>query len=124
MAGINDVKLGKEVNDEEPKTQPKPAPQAVPQATPQAAAQDASRAAPVTAPQAAPLAAPTRAPQATFIAEHTVVAGETLSQIALKHYKSAAEVDWRRIYEANKDIIGNNPGMIKAGMVLKIPLKA
>jgi nucleoid-associated protein YgaU len=54
------------------------------------------------------------------IAEHKVAAGETLSGIALKHYGSAAEPYWRHIYNENKEAIGPNPGMIRAGTVLKI----
>jgi nucleoid-associated protein YgaU len=56
-----------------------------------------------------------------FIAEHTVESGESLSGIALKYYKSAAKEDWMAIYEANKSVIGDDPNVIKPGMVLKIP---
>jgi len=55
-----------------------------------------------------------------IIAEHTVKADETLSHIALKYYKHATEPYWRHIYEANKDVIGDNPNIIRPGMVLKI----
>jgi nucleoid-associated protein YgaU len=58
---------------------------------------------------------------AEVLATHTVVAGETLSDISMKYYKSAIRDKWIKIYEANKDVIGDNPGMIKAGQVLKIP---
>ncbi|MCA9933686.1 MAG: LysM peptidoglycan-binding domain-containing protein [Anaerolineales bacterium] len=56
-----------------------------------------------------------------FLAEHEVVSGDTLSGIALKYYNSAVRDKWMAIYEANKDVIGDNPGMIKVGQVLKIP---
>ena len=56
-----------------------------------------------------------------FIAEHTVAAGETLSQIALKYYKNSGREFWMKIYEANKSAIGDNPGMLKPATVLKIP---
>jgi nucleoid-associated protein YgaU len=56
-----------------------------------------------------------------FKAEHTVASGETLSDIALKYYGSAAKDDWTAIYEANKDVIGDNPNLIKPDQVLKIP---
>jgi nucleoid-associated protein YgaU len=52
---------------------------------------------------------------------HTVVAGETLSDISMKYYKSSIRDKWIKIYEANKDVIGDNPSIIKAGQVLKIP---
>lgn len=58
---------------------------------------------------------------AEVLATHTVVAGETLSDISMKYYKSSIRDKWIKIYEANKDIIGDNPSIIKAGQVLKIP---
>ena len=58
------------------------------------------------------------------MAEHTVGPDDTLSQIALKYYGSAGRDAWMVIYEANKAVIGENPGILKPGMVLKIPEKA
>jgi nucleoid-associated protein YgaU len=54
-------------------------------------------------------------------AVHTVAEGETLSGIALKYYGSAVKEKWMVIYEANKDVIGDNPNLITTGQVLKIP---
>lgn len=51
--------------------------------------------------------------------KHTVAAGDTLSAISLKHYGTANR--WKEIYAANKAIIGDDPGKIKAGQVLTIP---
>ena len=56
-----------------------------------------------------------------YIAEHTVAEGETLSDISLKYYQSAIKEKWMKIYQANRVLIGDNPGMIKEGQVLKIP---
>ncbi|GAB4272236.1 MAG: hypothetical protein Kow0080_18440 [Candidatus Promineifilaceae bacterium] len=56
-----------------------------------------------------------------FIAEHKVASGDTLSGLAAKYYNSAAREKWMAIYEANKDVIGDDPGMIRVGQVLKIP---
>lgn len=56
-----------------------------------------------------------------YIAEHTVVSGDTLSGIAANYYNSAARDKWMAIYEANKETIGDNPGNIKVGQVLQIP---
>lgn len=56
-----------------------------------------------------------------FMAEHTVVSGDSLSKIAQQYYKSEDKDKWMRIYEANKDVIGDNPSLIKVGQVLKIP---
>jgi nucleoid-associated protein YgaU len=58
---------------------------------------------------------------AEVLTTHTVSAGETLSDISMKYYKSAIRDKWMVIYEANKDVIGANPNVIKAGQVLKIP---
>jgi nucleoid-associated protein YgaU len=52
---------------------------------------------------------------------HTVAADETLSHIALKYYGSAAKEKWMMIYEANQDVIGDNPNIIRKGMELFIP---
>jgi len=49
---------------------------------------------------------------------YTVVAGDTLSDIAKHEYGDANE--WHRIYEANKHII-KNPDLIYPGQQLTIP---
>jgi nucleoid-associated protein YgaU len=49
---------------------------------------------------------------------YTVVAGDTLSQIAKREYGDASQ--WKRIYEANKDTI-SNPDLIYPGQTFKIP---
>jgi len=56
-----------------------------------------------------------------FIAEYTMKPEDTLSHVALKYYGNAARDYWMLIYEANKDVIGNNPGMVRVGTTLKIP---
>ena len=50
---------------------------------------------------------------------HTVKSGETLSDIALKHYGNVAK--WKTIYETNKAVIGDDYNLIKPGQELKIP---
>ncbi len=54
-----------------------------------------------------------------FIAEHTVVAGDNLSFISQKYY--GHQGNFRIIYEANRDVIGDNMNLIRPGQVLKIP---
>ena len=55
------------------------------------------------------------------IAEHKVGDGDTLSSIALKYYGNAGRDYWMVIYEFNKDVIGNNPGIIRTGALLQVP---
>lgn len=57
--------------------------------------------------------------QAKEIKKHVVVSGDTLSGIAKKYYKDAGK--YMKIYEANKDVIGGDPNLIKPGMELVIP---
>lgn len=54
-------------------------------------------------------------------AEHTVVSGDTLSGLAAKYYGSGSRENWMAIYEANKEVIGDNPSLIRVGQVLQIP---
>ena len=49
---------------------------------------------------------------------YEVVAGDSLSKIAKREYGNANE--WKRIYEANKDIL-KDPDKIYPGQKLKIP---
>lgn len=56
---------------------------------------------------------------AKWIAEHEVVPGDNLSMISQKYY--GTQVNWGKIYEANKDVIGANPSLIKPGQRLRIP---
>ena len=44
-----------------------------------------------------------------------------MSGLALKYYGSAVREKWMHIYEANKELIGENPAFIKVGQVIKIP---
>jgi nucleoid-associated protein YgaU len=52
---------------------------------------------------------------------HTVEAGDTLGSIAQKYYGDPGL--WRRIYEANRAAIGDNPDQVKLGTQLRIPPK-
>lgn len=61
------------------------------------------------------------AEKAKVLAEHTVGGGDSLSMIAVKYYGNGSRANWMAIYEANKELIGKNPGMIFPGQVLKIP---
>ena len=61
------------------------------------------------------------APAQEYIAEYTVVAGDSMGAIAAKYYGSAVEEKWMAIYEANKELIGDNPRLIHPGQKLRIP---
>ena len=50
---------------------------------------------------------------------YTVKKGDSLSKIAKRVYGDAQQ--WRRIYEANREIIGDNPDIIHPGQALKLP---
>jgi nucleoid-associated protein YgaU len=53
---------------------------------------------------------------------YTVVAGDSLVTLAERVYDDAAL--WPRIYQANKDVIGDNPDALWRGLELKIPPKS
>ena len=48
-----------------------------------------------------------------------MVAGDNLSFISQKYY--GHQGNFRIIYEANRDVIGDNMNLIRPGQVLKIP---
>jgi nucleoid-associated protein YgaU len=48
---------------------------------------------------------------------YTVRSGDTLSRIAAK----LGIADWRRLYEANRGVIGSDPNRIFPGQVLVVP---
>jgi ABC-type amino acid transport substrate-binding protein len=56
-------------------------------------------------------------PGATYV----VQPGDTLSRIARELYGDARATSWQRIYEANRDVIGDDPGRLRVGMTLQIP---
>jgi hypothetical protein len=89
-------------------------PQATTQATPQATPQATAR--PNATAQAIAVASPT-----TGATTYTIAPGDTLPAIAQKVYGDANQ--WRALYDANKDAIGDNPNLIKAGARLNVPPK-
>ncbi len=56
-------------------------------------------------------------PQDTY----TVKSGDSLSKIAQHYYGDASA--WKRIYEANKELIGPNADLIHPGQRFVIPKK-
>jgi hypothetical protein len=53
------------------------------------------------------------------VRHHTVVSGDWLSKLAAKYYGNMHK--WPVIYEANRDVIGGDPNVIKPGQQLLIP---
>lgn len=51
---------------------------------------------------------------------HTVRSGDTLSSIAKTHARGAS-TNWRELYDANRDVVGENPDLIYPGQVLELP---
>src|SRR5215469_2327448 len=51
----------------------------------------------------------------TLPAKHKVESGDTLSAIAIRYYGGATEPLWRKIYDANKEVIGGDPHQIEPG---------
>jgi nucleoid-associated protein YgaU len=84
-----------------------------------AAAAAAPAAAAHAASQAAAKSAP--APAAPAAETYTVASGDSLSKIAKKHLGDAKR--WREIYDANRQLIGDNPDLIKPGQKLKLPAR-
>lgn len=62
-----------------------------------------------------------KAAEQEIIATHELTSEETLSHLALKYYNHASLPHWQLIYEANKDIVGDNPNLVREGMMIKIP---
>ena len=50
---------------------------------------------------------------------YTVKAGDSLSKIAQREYGDGAQ--WKKIYEANREVIGKNPDLIHPGQTLTLP---
>lgn len=71
---------------------------------------------PAKAPAPAPPATPPTKGANKSKTGHKVKRGDTLSTIAKRH-----NVDWRKLYEANKETIGANPNLIRPGMELRLP---
>jgi nucleoid-associated protein YgaU len=63
--------------------------------------------------------APSAPPRVQQEETYTVKKGDSLSKIAKRIYGDAQQ--WRRIYEANREIIGDNPDLIHPGQALKLP---
>ncbi|MGW0363674.1 LysM peptidoglycan-binding domain-containing protein [Streptomyces sp. NPDC002990] len=61
------------------------------------------------------------AAQAAAPTTYSVVSGDTLSQIAAKHSVSGG---WKKLYEANRSVVGDNPAIIRPGIKLALGAQA
>jgi len=66
----------------------------------------------------APGASPSPSPAAGGDS-YTIAEGDTLASIADKFYGDSSL--WRRIYDANRQAIGDNPDNVRVGTTLRIP---
>lgn len=64
------------------------------------------------------------APTSSAAGRYTIRQGDTLASIADRYYGTKSEAHWRRIYEANKVAIGQDPARLKVGLTLVIPPKS
>ena len=82
-------------------------------------------ASPVASPSAAPgvvgATPSTTASQTAGGDTYEVQSGDTLATISQQYYGDPTQ--WRRIYDANKDTIGDDPDKLKLGTKLTIPPK-
>jgi len=62
-----------------------------------------------------------KAAEPKIITTHELTSEETLSHLALKYYGHATKPYWMVIYEANKDVVGDNPNLVHKGMQINIP---
>ncbi|MFF3884623.1 transglycosylase SLT domain-containing protein [Streptomyces sp. NPDC001914] len=85
-------------------------------ALPLVGATGASAATPAQAPQAAKTAVVPNVQLVTY----KVVAGDTLAKVAKKYPKSGG---WKKLYAANRAVIGDNPSMIRPGLKLTVGTK-
>ncbi len=83
-------------------------------------ATDPAELAPLVTSDAPPLLTPEKRPSQP-VDEYVVQRGDTLSKIAGKVYGDVSPSSWRRIYDANRERIGDDPSRIAVGMSLVIP---
>lgn len=89
-------------------------------ARPEAVAEETTTA-PALQPEPQPVAEPPASPVAEPIEGdvYTVRSGDSLSKIAEREYGDPSR--WMEIYEANREVVGNNPNVIHPGQQLTIP---
>lgn len=88
-------------------------------ALPLVSATGASAATPAQAPQLTKAAKTAVVPNVQLIT-YKVVAGDTLSKVAQKHPESGG---WKKLYKANRAVIGDNPALIRPGLKLTVGTK-
>ncbi len=56
-----------------------------------------------------------------YFARHEVKSGDSLSKIAERYYGKGKAMKYKNIHESNRQVIGDNPDLIKPGQVLLLP---
>ena len=99
-----------------------PGQQAASPTPPPTAASPSPAASPLAFPSPSPAVSPAASPSPALAPgeqSHTVEAGDTLGTISEKFYGDPTL--WRRIYDANRSAIGEDPDKLQVGTQLRIP---
>ncbi|MEU2021598.1 LysM peptidoglycan-binding domain-containing M23 family metallopeptidase [Streptomyces sp. NPDC016469] len=81
----------------------------------------AEQSAPATSQSAAAHTAPAKPAKNTGTTTYSVVSGDYLSKIAAQHHLKGG---WHKLYQDNREVVGENPSLIFPGMKLTLGAKA
>lgn len=81
----------------------------------------AEQSAPATSKAAAAHTAPAKPAKSTGTTTYSVVSGDYLSKIAAQHHVKGG---WHKLYQDNREVVGENPSLIFPGMKLTLGAKA
>ncbi|TRV74738.1 peptidoglycan DD-metalloendopeptidase family protein [Streptomyces sp. 130] len=81
----------------------------------------AERSAPAASQPAAAHTAPAKPAKSTNTTTYSVVSGDYLSKIAAQHHLKGG---WQKLYQDNREVVGENPSLIFPGMKLTLGAKA
>lgn len=129
-AEMRQLELDKKRREVYGRPAPQPTSQPAPQPTPQPAPQPTSQPVPQPAPTVKPPTPAVKPPQPNVPTQtqinnaikdntYTIKSGDTLGKV----YKDLGYSNWQEAYAANKDLVGDNPDLIKTGNTLR-PKKA
>ncbi|MFC8537601.1 peptidoglycan DD-metalloendopeptidase family protein [Streptomyces sp. NPDC057249] len=81
----------------------------------------AEQSAPATSKSAATHTAPAKPAKSTGTTTYSVVSGDYLSKIAAQHHLKGG---WQKLYQDNREVVGENPSLIFPGMKLTLGAKS